>query len=292
MTNSIDRMISCDIITVVSNYKDFVDMLSKQGSRTQWLRHNIIAILNMSDQDAQSLESWYYDARVNHPMPEVTMIKAKKDHKGDLSAMHNAGILAGHNPFIYIHNENDDLPSNIDKTIFKLYNDKNLQACFARTETFLDNRTPLEKFPLLNPDGEFKYDCLEATKLFPSYIDPLSAIFKRSIFDKIPYWDMEFQFKGFAYYHFILKLLENTSYKVEFLPYTIKIAKRKNISAGNISAGLRNNLVHDIKLWLPEHPEDKYKDFQQDILHLIEEGQIITFKEIDARIEDYLEQQK
>jgi len=292
MSNSIRKIISCDIVTVVTDYKKFIGLLSRQSSQPQWLRHNIIAILNMSNEDEQKLHSWYYESRVNQVMPEVTLIKAKADLKNCTAAMYNMGIMAGNSPFVYLQSEHDELAENIDKTIFKLYNDKKLQACSARTETFLETGTPIEKFPLLNSDDDFKYDCYEATRLFPSYVDPLSAVFKRSIFNKLLYWEIEYQFKEFTYYHFILRILGDPSIKVTFVPYTIKKSKRKQEFAGNMSLPMRNKLIHDIRLWLPEYPETKYKDFQQEILHLLENNEITTFKEIDARIEDYLESNK
>jgi hypothetical protein len=73
------------------------------------------------------------------------------------------------------------------------------------------------------------------------------------------------------------------------MPYTIKISLRDKEHAIIMGPKTRQKLVNDIKLWAVEMPDDEFKDFQLDILHLLETGSITTFKEIDARIEDYLD---
>lgn len=289
MTNIINREICCDVIIVVTDYKRFQKILTTQAMQPKWLRHKFIAILKMSESEQETLKSWYYDQRLEHAMPEVTMLKAKADLQDKMPALHNMGILAANNPYIYIHFEKDDLPVNIDRAIYEMYYDPEIMACFGRTETFLENGTPLEHFPMVNPKGEFLYDCKKATKLFPSHIDPLATVFRRSLFEKVPYWDVEYQFKEFAYYNFVLRVLNHPNVEVEFVEYTIKKAKRKQHLAGNISSGMLARLIHDIRLWLPEFPESEYKEFQQEILSLLENNEILTFKEIDARIEDYLD---
>lgn len=292
MTNIISRAICCDIIMIVSDYNRLIEILTKQAGQPHWVRHTIVAVLNMSATDEQLLNSWYYEARMKLVMPNVVMIRPKVETRKSVPAMQNAGLLVGNNPFVYFHSEKDDLPLNIDRAIFRLYHNQNLKACVGRCEVYLTDGTPLENFPALNSDEHFQYGCYEATRLFPSYIDPFSTVFRKTAFEEFKFFEPELDFQEFAYYHFMLKMLERSSSNVEFLTYTIKKAKRSKDQGGLISSGLRERLINDIKVWLPEHQDDEYKEFQIDILTLLENNDIVTFKEIDARIEDYLDRKE
>lgn len=290
MKNIITSSICCDVILPISNHKRFMYLLNKAAESSQWLRHTFIVILDgVSVEDEKQLQDWYYETRVQRALPEVVISKARSDLSGNITAIYNSGILMGDNPFVYFQDEKDELPVNIDKSINYLYKNKDVDMCVAKCETFLEDRTPIEVFPVTSLKGDFLYSCEEATKLFPSYLHPLSSVIRKDLFKKIQYWDPAKAFSEFSYYYFILRCFYLKNVKIKFMPYTIKISNRKKEHAVVMGPLTRQKLVNDIRLWSAELPDDEYKEFQLEIMHLLETGAIITFKEIDARIEDYLD---
>lgn len=290
MKNSITSSICCDIVLPVRDYKKCIKILDKASDSSQWLRHTFIVMLDgVNIEDEKALQNWYYETRVKKPMPEVVITQVRSDLVGNKTAIYQSAILIGDNPYIYFQNEKDRLPVNIDKTINFLYKNKDVDMCVAKCETYLEDKTPIETFPMTDIHNNFLYDCQKATLLFPSYLHPLSAVFRKTIFKKIPYWDSAKNFSEYAYYYFILRCIYSQNVKIEYMPYTIKISLRDKEHAIIMGPKTRQKLVNDIKLWAVEMPDDEFKDFQLDILHLLETGSITTFKEIDARIEDYLD---
>jgi hypothetical protein len=293
MKNSITSSICCDIILPITDYKNCVKLLEKAAESSQWLRHTFIVMLDgLSEEDEKSLQNWYYDIRVKKPMPEVVISQVRSDLRGNKTAIYNSAILIGDNPYVYFQSEKDSLPVNIDKTINFLYKKKDVDICVAKCETFLEDKTPIETFPVTDINNNFLYDCQEATLLFPSYLHPLSSVMRKSLFKKIPYWDPAKQFSEYAYYYFILRCIYSKNVNIKYMPYTIKISIRGKENAIVMGPLTRQKLVNDIKMWTVELPDDEYKDFQLDILHMLETGAITTFKEIDARVEDHLEYSK
>lgn len=290
MKNIITRSICCDILLPITNYNRFVYFLTKASENPQWLRHSFVVITDgLSSSDEKAMEAWYYENRVKKPMPEVTIMKTKNSLEKNITAQYNSLLMAGSNPYVYFQNENDELPINIDKAIYFLYHNKDVDIVMGKCETFLEDKTPIEVFPMTTIQGDFLYDCELAMRLFPSYLHPLSSVMRKRVFSKVPYYDPDKNFKDFAFYYFILRCVEFKKAKIEYVPYTIKISNRKRENAITMSAGLRQRLVHDIRLWVNEFPESENKTFQMDILNLLEKGEITTFKEIDARVEDYID---
>jgi hypothetical protein len=293
MNNTITNSICCDILLPLTNYKRFIHLINKACDNTQWLRHSFVVITDgISAEDEHAMKEWYEETKKTKPMPDVTIIHANKYIIGNISKLYNFAILKSYSPFVYFQNENDELPINIDKSIFKLYNDDNIDILIGKCETFLKDRTPIEIFPLTNIDGKFLYDCKKAMKLFPSYAHPLSSVMKRSVFAKEPYFIENKNFSELAYYDFILRCLDNDDINIEFVPYSIKLSNRQSKTAVIIGVKIRQKLVEDIQLWLTDKPENKYKEFQKEILDLLAKGELVTFKEIDSRIEDYLDNEK
>ena len=290
MKHVITNSICCDIILPLTDHKRFIYLIENASATPQWLRHSfVVVIAGLTSQEEQEMQDWYYDIRVKKALPNVTFIKAKEEIFNNVTALYQAGLVACDNPFVYMQDEKDELPINIDKTINFLYKNTDIDMAVAQCETFIDRHTPIEKFPATSLDNEFFYDCEEATKLFPSYLHPLSSVVRKSVFDKIPYFDMDKNFNEFAYYYFMLRVITNPNVKVEYLPYTIKVSNRSKEHAVIIGPKLRNRLIHDIKLWVGEFVDSQYRNFQLEVLDLLEKGEITTFKEIDARIEEHLE---
>lgn len=290
MKNAIVNAICCDLLIPVTSAKRFIYLLTKASESARWMRHGFIFVLdNVSEEQERKINDWYYNTRVTTTLPDVSIVKAPNGFSGNKAALFSSGIKVSTNPYIYFQNEKDELPINIDSCVNFLYKNKDYVACFGQCETFLEDGTLLEKFPIIDFKGNYNYDCTEASKLFPSYVHPLSAVFRKEVFDKVPYWDNDKAFRDFSYYYFLLRLLSNSEFKIKYMPYVVKIAKRSSQAASSISAKIRQDLVHDIKLWLTEFPDSLYRDFQLEILELLENGSITTFKEIDARIEDYLD---
>lgn len=293
MKNIITSSICCDILLPINNYKRFVHLLTKASENPQWLRHSFVVITNgISAQDEKAMQDWYYENRVKKPMPNVSIIKARDDAKGNISSLYMAAMVAGDNPFVYFQDEKDELPVNIDKSIYYLVKNPQTDILIGKCETFLEDGTPIEVFPMSNIKGQFLYSCEEATKLFPSYLHPLSSVMRKEVFNKISYSDASKKLTEFAYYSFALRALEQEDVKVEYVSYTIKISTRQREHAITMGPKMRQRLVKSIKIWVEDLPEGPEKEFQVEIMHLMERGEITTFKEIDARIEDYLDSKK
>lgn len=290
MKHVITNSICCDVIVPISDVNRFIYLIDKAGKTPQWLRHNFIVLLNgVSEEDEKKAEDWYYNIRVEKAMPRVTFIKAKADLVNNMAGLYQNGIIAGDSPYVYLQDEKDELPINIDKTINYLYKNPDMDIAIGQCETFIDKNTPIERFPTVTLEGEFVHDCEEATKLFPSYLHPLSSVIRKSVFKKVPYFDIDKNFNEFSYYYFILRSIYNKNVNIDYLPYTIKISNRIKQHAILIGPKLRVRLIHDITLWIQELADNEYKQFQLDILDLLKKGEITTFKEIDARIEEHLE---
>lgn len=289
MGNAITKSICCDVLLPIKNYKRFIYLLTKATESPKWLRHAFIVMTyEMSDEDLKVMTDWYYQERVKKTMPEVVFIPARGDVK-ELTKLYSLLLLAADNPFVYLQHENDELPVNIDKAIHFLYNNPNVDIAMGKCETFIDSKTPIEVFPLTTIKGEFIYDSKIAMKLFPSYFHPLASVIRKSVFDKVAYYDKEKEFKAFAYYYFILRCIEQKNVNIEYVPYTLKISNRKKENAITMSNNVRKMLIHDISLWVDEFADSEFKTFQKDILKLLQDGSITTFKEIDARIEEYID---
>jgi len=293
MKNPITSSICCDIIVTLTNYKRFIYLIQKAGETPQWLRHSFIFILDgIGEKEEQEMHDWYYGLRGKQALPNAIVLKGRKDLWGNQAGLYDSGLMASDNPFVYFQSEKDELPVNIDKSINYLYKNPDYYAVIGKCETFLEDGTLIESFPGTNIDNEFLYDCEEAIKLFPSYLHPLSSVIRKELFTKVPYWDMDKNFNEFAYYYFVLRAVYSKNVKIDYVPYTIKVSNRQREHAIVIGPKLRARLIHDIRLWVDEFGENEYTEFQHDILQLLEEGAITTFKEIDARIEDYLDSRR
>lgn len=293
MKNVITRSICCDVVISLTDQANFQRLLNKAAENPQWLRHSFIVVLDkISEEVEKKLQEWYYDTRVKHPMPDVTFIRARGDIEGRITMQYKSALVAGDNPFVYFQDEKDNLPINIDKSIYHLYYNKNIDVVIGKCETFLQDGTPVEVFPMTNIKGEFLYDCHDAMMLFPSYAHPLSSVIRKSLFNKIDYSDDSEDFNEFAFYDFALRAMQDDNVGIEYMPYTIKISTRCKQYAVAMGPLLRQRLVSDAKLWIKNLPVGNNKEFQIDIIKMLECGEITTFKEIDARVEDYMDSHK
>lgn len=290
MKSIITRSICCDVILPITNYKRFIYLLNKASENPQWLRHSFVVITDgLSAEDEKTMHDWYYETRVTKPMPNVTIIKARHDIEGNISEQYASAIIAGDNPFVYFQNEKDELPINIDKSIYQLYYNDDVDIIMGKCETFLEDKTPIEVFPMTNINGEFLYDCATAMMLFPSYAHPLSAVMRKDVFLKEPYIQQGKPYHEFAYYSFALRCIQNEDVGIGYMPYTIKISNRLKEHAITMGPKLRQKLIEDAKLWVQEVTHQDSKEFQEEIISMLEKGEITTFKEIDARVEDYMD---
>ena len=293
MRNIITNVISCDLLIPVTKVHKLKKIIEEAAKNPAWLRHNFIAVLDSVPQEEEKmLQEWYYDNRIKQSFPHVIIIKAPVDYKRNRPALFQMALKSSENPYVFFYNDKDPLPLNLDRAIKHMYENPDLDVCFAQCQTFLKDGKKLEIFPTLNQDDKFNYDCVQASKLFPSYVHPLSGVFKKEILKSIPYWDMQKHFRGYHYYYFILRLLNNSVINFTTLPYIIRRSVRNGENASMINGTLRTDLVHDLKMCLEEMPETEYKDFQYEIVGMLEKADIVTFKEIDARIEEFMDSHK
>jgi hypothetical protein len=131
------------------------------------------------------------------------------------------------------------------------------------------------------------YNPVAASKLFPVYLNPHSALFRRSIFDVLPYDDGQ-PYKRYDDCAFFTRLLYS-GLTVASFPKVIKRTLRPKEDAGVISPPMAKALVHDGLQWLKYVTDPKAKAFHEQILGMLQRDEITSFREIEARIEDHFD---
>ena len=266
-----------------------IELMKNAGENPFWQQHTMLFVF---DQDTTEVEddfrAWVRKAREDLPLPWVLTTTAEPEARQNLAALRQQGVGMGVNPFVYFQDDDDPLPSGMPRRI-DLMQSQGWDAVYGAVETVTSRGQMIERFPGINGSGQFAYDPVAGSRWFPTYLHPLAALFKRSVFEAVPYFD------GNAY-----KMCDNAAFftrllfsgaKVTALPDIVRRAVQHddNISEPILNGWQRENLVHDMKVWRACITDPAVAEFQDDVAAQLQDGLLSTFKEIDALVEGKIE---
>ena len=265
----------------------FIRKLFEEASQSpDWVRHCFIVVVDTEDPDEYNqIKTWYAAAKEEMPLPWLNIALADPEAKGNVPRVRQQGVDMGHNAFIYFQDDDDPLPKGIETRI-KLMQDNDWDAAFGVTETTTDRGQLIERFPPIDASGNYMFDPIFGSRLFPTYLHPSSALFQRRIFENIPYYDG-------AHYHiagnaaFFTRIL-NSDLSVVALPDTMRraIQHEDNVSEPIMPGWQRTDLAEDIRNWMKYIKDSTVAEFHEEIAEMLIAGEITTFKEIDSLVED------
>lgn len=251
-----------------------------------WARHSFFIICDTAPQ-ADAITAWMEEQRDVLPLPQVTVLVAEKGTAGNLNALRQQALAAGNNPYVYFQDDDDPLPSGLDRRA-RIMDNADIVAVYGVTETIDTRNHVVESFPTI-VGGAFVADPLEGARWFPTYPHPLAALFKREVFARVPYDDGNL-YKICGDGAFLLRLMA-ASEPVQFLPDVVRrVRHHTDNDSGIMDKKMRLALATDIKTWHPQLKNQSVAAFHKDISNALVAGDITTFKEIDALVEARMEQ--
>ncbi len=281
-----------DIVIPTCRPAEFAKKLLMQASGDEkWMRHHFIVIFDHEDEtEMKRLTGWFESAREHTPLPHLTA--RVMQHKPGLAALRQAGLNIGMNPFVYFQDDDDPLPDHLDDCI-ELILAEGWDAVYGCSESMNARSQRVELFPPLignEPGNPFQYNPLQASRIFPTYIHPLAALFRRSLFERFPY-DNGHDFKGFDNAAFFVRLLFGGA-KLTCQPWLIrKVTQHEgNTTALVLDEETRAHLADAIDAWQPEVDDGAIKEVQARIARRLRRGDIITFREVAAHVEEHMEE--
>lgn len=266
-----------------------IPLLEKAANNVDWIRHTFIIVFDFdTEDDLNKVKSWYRRAKKEMPMPWITLVMAEPESRGNVAALRHQGIQNGQNTFIYFQDDDDPLPRGIEKRI-NYMNETGFDAVYGVTETTTSRGQLIERFPPLDTGGNYIFDPILGSKIFPTYLHPACALFKRSLLEAHPYYD------GTVYHisdagAYLQRILFADA-KVAALPDVVRraVQHEDNGSEPIMPEHQRKLLVEDIRNWRKFVTSEEIAEFQDDLIDMLTNGEVTTFKEIDAWIEDQME---
>lgn len=276
-----------DFIIVSNRGLKTIENLFKEAALnpSKWMMHHFYVVYD-TEQECKILKSWVEESREFMSLPKITPILAAPANIKNVTALRQQGLEQGNNPYVYFQDDDDPLPMGVDRRI-KMMDSNNWVAIYGLTRSVGPRGQIIEEFPTLAQEN-FMYEPIEATKLFPTYTHPLSALFKRSLFAKCNLSD------GHNYHStgsnaFCVRLFAS-SLPIHFLPDVMRTVRHH---AGNNNGIFEKNeaqqLVQDIQTWQEHIKDADISKFQNEISQSIKNGRITTYREIDAQVEARME---
>jgi hypothetical protein len=268
----------------------FITRLFEEAAQTpEWSRHTFIVIVDTDQPDHyDNIKTWYRAAKEQLPLPWLTIEHAHPEAKGNVSRLRQQGVALGHNAFVYFQDDDDPLPKGLETRV-NLMQDNDWDAIFGVTETTTERGQMIERFPPLDTTGNYMFDPLFGSRIFPTYLHPSSALFRRAVFERYPFYDgTHYHIAGNA--AFFVRLLFGDA-RLHALPDTVRRAVQHddNTSEPILPGWQRSELAQDIRHWIRHIPQADIAAFHTDIADMLENGEITTFKEIDALVEDAID---
>ena len=199
------------------------------------------------------------------------------------------GLTLSQNPYVYFQDDDDPLPKGLETRI-KLMRREPYDVIFGVTETRTARGQMIERFPTLDANGRPMYDLAEGIKLFPTYVHPCAALYRREALEKIKIDDgHDYNICGIG--AFLTRFINEGSL-VQALPDIMRIGQqnRDNMSEPILDQKQRLLLAEDIRVWQKYINDPVVRAFQEEIRQDLIRGEIITFRDITARVESRLEE--
>ncbi len=263
--------------------------LLTEASDPKWSGHTFCFVFDSyAEQVAEELRKWLNDHR-DMLLPKVKACFAPANFAGNLNALRQIGLTQGENPFVYFQDDDDPLPQGLDVRLRMMQGDS-YDAIFGVTETRTARGQMIEHFPSLDSNGQPLYDLVQGLRLFPTYAHPCAALYRRSVFDTTPIDDgISYTICGVG--GFLARFMANGA-RITTLSDIIRIGCQSsdNMSIPILDQQARLLLAEDISLWQRYIESPEVRNFQEEIRQDLIHGDIITFRDITARVEAKLEE--
>jgi hypothetical protein len=276
-----------DFIIVSNRSLNTIDKVFKEAALnpSKWMNHHFYVVYD-TEEECKILKAWVEEAREFMSLPKITTVLAAPENIKNVTALRQQGLEQGSNPYIYFQDDDDPLPMGVDRRM-KMMDSNNWVAIYGLTRSVGPRGQLIEEFPTLAQDN-FMYEPVEATKLFPTYTHPLAALFKRSLFDKVSLGDdHRYQYSGSN--AFCVRLFMS-GLPIHFLPDVVRTVRHHTGNNNGIFQKTEaSQLAHDIHLWQEHIQDTDILQFQKNIAQSLIDGRITTYREIDAQVEEKME---
>lgn len=276
-----------DFIIVSNRGIRMIEKLFRQAAQNpeKWMSHHFYVVYD-TEEECKALKTWAEEVRDFMPLPKITTILAAPENIKNVTALRAQALKQGNNPYVYFQDDDDPLPEGLDRRM-KMMESGNWVAIYGLTRSVSQRGQVIEEFPTLQHDN-FMYEPVKATQIFPTYTHPLAALFKRSLFDKVPLDDGN-RYKCSGSNAFCVRLF-TSGLPIHFLPDIMRTVLHHS---GNNNGIFENDealkLAQDIQTWQTHISDETISSFHQKIAKGLADGRITTYREIDAQIEAKLE---
>lgn len=281
---------SVDLIIPTRRGVEALSVLFKEASKsTEWLKHTFCLVFDHTAQaEAAEFRDWL-EQNKHLAFPKVRASFAPPEAKGSLNKLRQFGLTLSQNPYVYFQDDDDPLPKGLETRI-KLMRREPYDVIFGVTETRTARGQMIERFPTLDANGRPMYDLAEGIKLFPTYVHPCAALYRREALEKVKIDDgHDYNICGIG--AFLTRFINEGSL-VQALPDIMRIGQqnRDNMSEPILDQKQRLLLAEDISVWQKYINDPVVRAFQEEIRQDLIHGEIITFRDITARVESRLEE--
>lgn len=264
-------------------------LFQEASQSPEWLKHTFCLVFDATAKDmAAEFHAWLTENK-HLPFPKIRASFAPPQATGNLNMLRQFGLSMSQNPYIYFQDDDDPLPQGFETRI-KLMRQEDYDAIFGVTETRTARGQMIERFPTLDANGRPLYDFLEGMKLFPTYVHPCAALYRRTALEGLKLDDgHRYNLCGIG--AFLTQFLDKGS-KIKVMPDIIRIGQqnRDNMSEPILDQQQRLLLAEDISAWQKYISSPEIKKFQETVRQDLIHGEIITFRDITARVESRLEE--
>lgn len=264
-------------------------LFGEAAASPEWLKHTFCLVFDATAKDqAAEFHAWLTEHQ-HLRFPKIRASFAPPQATGNLNMLRAFGLSMSKNPYVYFQDDDDPLPQGI-QTRIKIMRQENYDAIFGVTETRTARGQMIERFPTLDANGRPMYDFLQGVRLFPTYVHPCAALYRREAIEKVKLDDgHRYNICGIgAFLHQFL----GADVRIKILPDIIRIGQqnRDNMSEPILDQQQRLLLAEDISSWQKYINDPEIRKFQEMIRQDLIHGEIITFRDITARVENRLEE--
>jgi len=265
-------------------------LFTEAAASPEWLKHTFCLVFDATAKDhAAEFHAWLTENK-HLRFPKIRASFAPPQATGNLNMLRAFGLTMSQNPYVYFQDDDDPLPQGFETRI-KMMRQESYDAVFGVTETRTARGQMIERFPTLDAQGRPLYDFLQGVKLFPTYVHPCAALYRRNAVEKIKMDDgQRYNLCGIG--AFLTQFLTMTT-QIKVLPDIIRIGlqNRDNMSEPILDQQQRLLLAEDISSWQKYITDSEVRKFQEKIRQDLIHGDIITFRDITARVESRLEEE-
>lgn len=285
-----ERENKIDFVIPTRHSTSFVVGLLEQASKDPWWsRHTFHFIYDAKAREGDyKLRTWLSENR-NKLLPVVQTYYAPPQATCRPNLLRQMGLNRGENPYVYFQDDDDPLPINLDRCLDVLEAHADCPAVFGLTETYTPRGQFIERFPTIDAGQEEAQHLVEGLRIFPTYCDALSALFRRSAFSDVALDDgQNYQMCGIN--AFILALLE-TYQDICAVPHVIRRESQnpENPVSPVFDERRRLLLAEDINLWLRYVSTPKVRRFHNFVRQSLIAGDVSSYRDITALVEQALE---